>query len=126
MKSIQILALALLLMGCGGLVGEPKSTEARLAAMVERYNEVQASAKTDDQSGAQRHARIEGGNTLVIEITNVPTGNSTFDPNAMRKSLRPEICDDLMRELLDAGISVRFDLTSNFGKKQPSVHFSRC
>lgn len=101
--------------------------EQRLAESVQRFNESEARNAPSSPGALTRTVHIEGGDTLVFKLDNIPTGNTSFDPNAMRKSLRAEFCEDrAMRELLEAGVKVRFDLTSNYGKELPSVKFARC
>ncbi|MEO1731976.1 MAG: hypothetical protein AAFR64_14740 [Pseudomonadota bacterium] len=125
MKLPAFLALSMLVAGCGVL--QPQSLEERLADAVVEFNESEAASVANGATRTRREARLDGDDTLVIAITNLPTGNSTFDPMAMERSLRPEFCDDAeMRELIEAGIRVRFELTSNFGKELPSVQFNRC
>lgn len=99
----------------------------RLAEAVQRFNDSEARNAPSSPGALTRTAGIEGGDTLVFKLANMPTGTTSFDPNAMRKSLRGEFCEDReMRELLEAGVKVRFDLTSNYGKELPSVKFARC
>ena len=72
-------------------------------------------------------ARIDDGKTLVLIIGNVPLGNTTYDPNAMRKTLRPQICGSRnYRELIEDGGKVRVEMTTNYGKELPAVQFARC
>ena len=98
-----------------------------MADAVQRYNAAEARSTESGPGIVTRRALLEGGDTLVFKLGNMPTGNTTFDPYAMRKSLRPELCDDAgLRELVEQGVKVRFDITSNYGKELPYIQFTRC
>lgn len=124
MKKSAIGIVALALAGCG-VIGQPQSLEQRLGDAVERFNN-DTSSLGKGFEGTTRKARLEG-DTLVFMIANLPTGNETYDPHAMRRILRPEMCDDSdFRELIEDGVKIRFELTSNFGKELPAIQFARC
>lgn len=125
-QALIILAIAPLA-ACGGLI-EPLSAEQRLARSVDNFNNSWERSDIARQlPGSKMAARIDNGDTLVLMVDNLPVGNRTFDPNAVRKTMRPTLCDDSdFRELMDAGIKVRFEMTSNFGKPLPAVQFARC
>ncbi len=125
-KSVAAASLGLTLSACGALT--PMTPEERLAYSVKHFNSEAATAEMDKQlPGSKMAARVDNGDTLVLMVTNVPTGNRTFDPNTLRKVMRPTLCDDRdFRQLMEDGINVRFELTSNFGKELPAVQFARC
>ena len=126
MRICAILAMGLAVAGCGDAF-EPLSAEEKLARSVERFNRNGGDVVADALPGSSTKARIDGGVTLVLMVSNVPSGTRTFDPNAVRKAMRPSLCsDDDFRAMIDQGIKVRFEMTSNFGKELPAVQFSRC
>lgn len=80
-----------------------------------------------DFPGVTMKARVDETDTLVVMLGNVPLGNRTYDPNAVRRSLRGEVCSDRhLRELIANGGKVRLEMTTNFGKELPAVQFARC
>lgn len=119
-------AMAVLASGCGGLV-EQRSTLEMLPDVVDGINRTGSSELSQQIPGATMKARIEDGSTLVLMMGNVPLGNQSYDPNALRRTLRPQVCgSDDFRELIDEGGKIRVEMTTNFGKELPAIQFARC
>ncbi len=122
MKYLVAAGLAVLLAGCG-----ERTTLEVLPDVVRDINESGSAEISKQIPGATMKARIDDGKTLVLMIGNVPLGNTTYDPNAMRKTLRPQICGSRnYRELIEDGGKVRVEMTTNYGKELPAVQFARC
>ncbi|MCB2085940.1 MAG: hypothetical protein H6920_05645 [Sphingomonadaceae bacterium] len=119
-------ACAATLSACG-----PGVTEQNLPEMLEGaanfINTDGQSMMSDEIGNARISARAEGGDTLVMRIENIPTGSYTFDPDAMRKMMRPHVCDQSgNRSVIDAGGKFRIEMISNTGKASPPFTIARC
>ncbi|WP_299194745.1 hypothetical protein [uncultured Erythrobacter sp.] len=126
MKFWTVVPLAACLAGCGNmLIGE--ITPEVLPDLADEMNERGTLEIGKDFPGVTMHARVDSGDTLVVMMGNVPLGNRTYDPNAVRRLLRSEVCSDSnLSELISNGGKVRLEMTSNFGKELPAVQFARC
>ena len=126
MKTWLTIACIPLLAGCGNmLVGEV--TPELLPDVVEEINEHGTLEIGKEFPGVTMEARLDNEDTLVIMMGNVPLGNRTYNPNAVRRLLRGEVCNDtVLSELIANGGKVRLEMTSNFGKELPAVQFARC
>ena len=127
MRKICIaLAMGGLVTGCGGAF-EQRSTLEVLPDVVAEINRSGTAEIGKQMPGVTMKARIDDGKTLVLLMGNVPMGNQSYDPNALRKTLRPEVCgSDNYRDLIEDGGKIRLEMTTNFGKKLPAIQFARC
>lgn len=122
MKFWVAIAGALVLAGCS-----PGVSKDNLPAVVAAVNNGSADYLFEDIPGAKVSARVDDGDTLVLRVTNVPTGTRTFDPNPIRNALRPEVCkSSSYGDLIAAGGKVRMEFVSNFGKELPAIQFAHC
>ncbi|MCR2834148.1 hypothetical protein [Parerythrobacter lacustris] len=120
------LAAAIPLAGCGAGVTED-NLASRLEGAAKFLNTDGQAMLADTMDGAKLTATAEGGDTLVMTIENVPTGNEIFDPGTMRKLLRPNVCDEAgNRSVIDAGGKFRIEMISNTGKVQSPVTIANC
>ena len=126
MKIWAAIAAIPLLAGCQDmLMGEV--TPELLPDLVEEINTHGTLEMGKQFPGVTMKARVDNADTLVIMMGNVPLGNTTYDPNAVRRLLRSEVCEDgNLRQLIDNGGKVRLEMTTNFGKELPGVQFARC
>lgn len=119
-------AAALLLAGCGEMMMGEVGTDI-LPALVDEINQNGTHEIAKQIPGATIKARLEGDDLLVLMVGNVPTGNQTYDPNALRRLMRGEVCKDRhLAELIRNGGKLRIEMTSNFGKELPAIQFARC
>ncbi|MEM7780721.1 MAG: hypothetical protein AAF697_10050 [Pseudomonadota bacterium] len=126
MYRFLVLSTAALLASCGDFPGQKGAIES-LPDVVREINESGTSELAKDIPGATMKARIDDGDTLVLMMGNIPSGNRSFDPYTVRKTLRPEVCaSDNYRQLFEEGGKVRVEMTSNFGKELPAIQFARC
>ncbi len=126
MRFLLVSGLAITATACGGIVDQRSAIE-QLPDVVDAINRDGNAEIAKQLPGAVVTARIDDGDTLVIMMGNVPLGNTTFDPNAVRKTLRPQVCgSENYRELFEEGGKVRVEMTSNFGKEMPAIQYSRC
>lgn len=122
MKIWILLATSAVIAACS-----PGVSKDNLPAVVRAVNNGSADYLFADIPGAKVSARVDPGDTLVLKVTNVPTGNQTFDPNAVRKALREEVCEHgSYGQLIAQGGKVRFEFVSNFGKDLPAIQFAHC
>ena len=115
--------------GLGAMVAacNPSVSKDDLPTIVRGVNAGEADYLFKEMPGVELSARIDEGDTLVLKVENLPTGNQTYDPNLMRKQLRPEICGEgAFRQLIDEGGRLRFEMVSNTGKELPAIQFARC
>lgn len=116
--------VAIALAGCGG--GGADSLESDLADAVRAINEGGGQSIGGEFPDSKLNARMEG-DTLVLIMSNAPMGKRTFDPNVLRKTLRPEICGSAeYRRLIEAGYKLRVEIVSNTGHRLPPVQYARC
>ena len=114
------------LAGCGGVPSGPV-TDQEMAQVVREINREGAEIFADEFPGMTGQARLDPDNILVLMLVNTPTGKRTYDPNALRRLLRPQICEDgNFRRLIDNGWKVRLEMTSNMGSELPAIQFARC
>lgn len=126
MRTLALATIAVTLAGCGGVFDE-RSTLEVLPDVVRDINRSGSAEIAKEIPGVTMKARIDDGSTLVLMMGNVPVGTSTYDPNAVRKALRPQVCGSRnYRELIEGGGKVRVEMTTNFGKELPAVQFARC
>ena len=126
MKSWTGLGLVVALAGCGGVPSGPV-TDQEMAQVVREINREGAEIFADEFPGMTGQARLDPDNILVLMLVNTPTGKRTYDPNALRRLLRPQICEDgNFRRLIDNGWKVRLEMTSNMGSELPAIQFARC
>lgn len=126
MKKSILVAGIVSLSACGGVVDNRTALE-KLPDVVEMINRDGTTEIARDFPGVRAAARIDDGDTLVIMMSNVPFGGRTFDPNAVRRSLRPQVCgSENYRELFEAGGKVRLEMTSDHGKELPAIQYARC
>lgn len=105
----------------------PGVSEDNLPAVVAAVNSGSADYLFKDIPGAKVSARVDDGNTLVLKVAGVPTGTRSFDPNPIRKALRPEVCkSSTYGKLIESGGKVRMEFVSNFGKELPAIQFVHC
>lgn len=124
MRILILVSILFAVSACGGLIGEPSPREI-LPKVVDRIN--REGADIVDLPGVTVSAQIEHDDTLVLMMDNVPLGNTSYDPYTVRKTLRPQICgEENFREILKAGFKIRFEMTSNHGKKLPAIFFASC
>lgn len=120
---ILVTASALALASCG----EPRSLEAELAQAVREVNAGGGQTFGSEMAGAKLNARIDNGDTLVLVMSNVLSGSRTYDPNAIRKDLRPNVCGEAhYRRIIDGGFKLKIEMISNTGKELPPVIYARC
>lgn len=105
----------------------PGVSKDNLPAVVAAVNAGSADYLFADIPGAKVSARLDEGDTLVLKVTNVPTGTRTFDPNTIRAALREEVCKgSSYGKLIEQGGKVRMEFVSNFGKELPAIQFAHC
>lgn len=123
MKNLLSLGLlAAALTGCG-----PSVSKDSLPEVVRWVNDGNMDYLFADLDGTDISARLDPGDTLVLKVTNLPTGTQTYDPNALRKMLRSEVCEPgTFGRLIEQGGKVRFEFVSNFGKELPAIQFAHC
>ncbi len=126
MKTWVLLACMLTLGACGGSA-EPAAVEDTLTEAAAYINKNGAAVLPEAMAQATVGATVEGNDTIVIQLANLPTGNATLDSNFARKMLRPKVCEDTStRALIDAGGKIRFEMKSNTGKEALSAQIARC
>ena len=122
MKLWVVAGGAMLLASCS-----PGVSKDNLPAVVAAVNNGSADYLFKDIPGAKVSARVDEGDTLVLKVSNIPTGNRTFDPNAIRAALREEVCKSgSYGQLIKQGGKVRMEFVSNFGKELPAIQFAHC
>jgi hypothetical protein len=128
---IAAIALPVALTACGGPILGPGTLEDKLAVGAD-YTNTYGTEQMRRQIGpsfgkASVSARVDNADTLVVMIEGLPSGNATWDPNVMRKRLRPEMCSEpVYHELFGAGGKVRLEVISNIGRELPAVKVSSC
>nr|WP_137677363.1 hypothetical protein [Parerythrobacter lutipelagi] len=126
MRIVTISVLAATLTACGPGVSEQNLPQT-LEGAANFINTDGQAMLAGEMGNAQVSAAAEGGDTLVLKIENLPTGNQVMDPNVMRKMLRPSICDNSgNRSVIDAGGKFRVEFISNTGKASPPVTIANC
>lgn len=114
------------LSACGSGIGGGRTLEETLDGAAAHMNRNSAKI-VGNLPGSKMTARVENGDTIVLRLTNVPSGTQTYDPNAVRKMFRPEFCNKtLYNKVFAKGGKVRLELVSNFGKELPAIQFARC
>lgn len=131
MKRSLVLFGFLALAACGGPILGPGTLEDKLAIGADYANThgtQQMRAQIGPSFGkASVSARVDNGDTLVVMIENLPSGKATWDPNVMRKKLRPEMCrEPVYHEIFGSGGKVRLEVTSNIGQELPAVTVGSC
>ena len=122
MKKLTILAGALALSACGG----PETLEEALQANADHLNRNASSIKPAQLKNTKVKASVEG-DTLLIRMTNFPSGTRTFSADAARKLFREKLCNiGMSRDVLEMGGKIRVELRSNYGKDLPPVQVARC
>lgn len=130
MKKGFVLAVCALAGGCGPILG-PGTLEDKLAVAADYVNS-HGTEQMRSQIGAQFgnakvSSRIDGVDTLVIVIKDLPTGKASWDPFVMRKTLRNDMCAQAVyRELFEAGGKAKLEVTSNIGFQLPNVQVAGC
>ncbi len=126
MKNWVLLACTITLSACGGSA-EPVAVENSLTEAATYINKNGAAVLPEAMAQATVGATVEGKDTIVIQLANLPTGNATLDSNFARKMLRPKVCEDTnTRALIEAGGKIRFEMKSNTGKEALSAQIARC
>ena len=130
MKKGVVLAALVVAGGCGPILG-PGSLEDKLAVAedyVNRHGTDQMRKQIGPQFGSAKvSSRVDGNDTLVIVIKDLPTGKASWDPFVMRKTLRGDMCAQAVyRELFEAGGKAKLEVTSNIGFQLPSVQVAGC
>ncbi len=128
MRKFAIVFVALALSGCGGGVpGGAGTLEDSLVDAADFFNTRGDSFLPVEMGGATVSARVEGKDTIVVRMVNIPTGHATFDPNYARKMMRPKLCEtSSSRKIIERGGRIWLEMQSNIGKELPSFGVARC
>ncbi len=71
-------------------------------------------------------ARAEG-TTLILSIDKMPTANGVYDPSFTRVAYSAYVCDNrVLNTLLDDGATIRFEATTNTGRRLEPVEIEDC
>lgn len=126
MRYAVLCAASFLMAGCGDLVG-PANLQDALAEAEQLTNDPRTAFRNPDFPDANVDGRIEAPKTFVIRHSNVKTITRTFDPRAMEKSIRADVCDQRpLRNVIDKGGIVRVEMVTHIGDELPHLFFSRC
>ena len=126
MKNVSVLVMAGLLAGCGS-ASAPPTLDETLAGAASHFNRGGLSLINEELGATSMSARVENEDTLVMLVEGINTGRMTFDPQAMTRLMRDNICEDSWnRRVFESGGRLRIDFVSNFGHELPSIYFARC
>ncbi len=124
MRTLFCIALAGFAAACSA---EPDTLEGTLDKAANHFNKHGLDTINDQLKATAVKASVKDGLTLVMRVEGVATGNLTFDPIAMTKVMRKNICEnDWNRRVFEKGGRLRIELVSNYGKELPAILFAKC
>ncbi|MEP0189078.1 MAG: hypothetical protein ABJP70_04645 [Erythrobacter sp.] len=124
MRTIISLALAGLIAACSTA---PDTLEGTLDRAANHFNQNGLDIINEELKATGMNVSVEGEDTLVMRVEGIATGNLTFDPIAMTKVMRENICEsDWNRRVFEKGGRLRIELVSNYGKELPPILFAKC
>lgn len=124
MRSVLVLCSTVLLASCGFMPASNETLEESLLGAAEYVNGDGQSLLADFPGRIS--ARAEG-DVLIIRFEDLPTGSHIFEEAALRRQLRPLVCDEAEnREVIDRGGKFRVEMISNIGTVAPPVTIAHC
>ena len=124
MRSLFCLALAGFASACSTA---PDTLEGTLDGAANHFNKNGIDIINEELNATGMDASVVGDETLVIRVEGIATGNLTFDPIAMTKVMRENICENVWnRRVFEKGGKLRIELVSNYGKELPPILFAKC
>lgn len=105
----------------------PDTLEGTLDGAANYFNRNGLGIINEDLNATGMKASVEGDDTLVMRVEGIATGNLTFDPIAMTKVMRGNVCDNSWnRRVFEKGGRLRVEFVSNYGKELPPIFFAKC
>lgn len=105
----------------------PDTLEGALDGAADHFNTHGLDIINEELSATAMKASVKGADTLVMRVEGIATGNLTFDPIAMTKMMRENVCEnDWNRRVFEKGGRLRIELVSNYGKELPPILFAQC
>ena len=125
---LAILAVtSVALASCGQAQAGPDAVKNSIKRAAASFNSQAPDLLGEEFGSTKVSSRIEGEDTLVLRIANAPVGDKSFDPNFVRKMMRPKVCETgEIRDIIDRGGRLKIELVSHIGAEFPPVLFSRC
>jgi len=122
---ILLCVTPLLLAACGSQASVPVDVLAQKSA--ERLNSKGEDALAGIYPGSKVRAWVEGENTLVVRIENMPTGTRSVGAFEYNDAVRKRFCKAKnFSKLVSLGVRLRIETRSTIGRELPTSYIASC